>query len=177
MPTEFALFDTAIGRCGIAWRDEIVIGCQLPEGSRTRERMLERFPDAVEAVPPPSIQSAVDGVVSLLGGTPTDLADVELDMTSVPEFHRRVYDAARSIAAGQTVTYGDIAQQLGSPGSARAVGQALARNPFAPIVPCHRVLAADRKIGGFSAAGGPDAKRRLLAIEGVELEQPTLFDL
>jgi methylated-DNA-[protein]-cysteine S-methyltransferase len=97
------------------------------------------------------------------------LSFVALDMTGVPEFNQRVYQAARTIRPGTTVSYGDIARQLGIPGSARAVGQALGRNPFPIVVPCHRVLAADGKTGGFSAPGGAATKLRMLAIEGERL--------
>ena len=164
----FALFDTAIGRCGIAWGERGVAGVQLPEAGEeeTRVRMLHRFPAAGEAAPPPEAQHAIDDIVALLRGKASDLSSVALDMNGVPEFHRRVYDAARTIPPGKTLSYGDIARRVGVPSAARAVGQALGRNPFPIIVPCHRVLAAGGKIGGFSAQGGVLTKRRMLAIEG-----------
>ena len=86
-------------------------------------------------------------------------------MEGVPPFHRRVYEAAREIPPGDTLSYGAIANRIGSPGSARAVGQALGRNPFAIVVPCHRVVAANGKLGGFSANGGVTTKANLLALE------------
>ncbi|HYU14556.1 MAG TPA: methylated-DNA--[protein]-cysteine S-methyltransferase [Candidatus Acidoferrum sp.] len=164
----FALFDTAIGRCGIAWSGQGVAGLQLPEArpDATRARVLERFPDAREVAPPPHVERALDGIAALLRGETCDLSSVPLDMERVPAFHRRVYDVAREIPPGQTLSYGDIAARLGMPGSARAVGQALGRNPFAIVVPCHRVLAAGGKVGGFSASGGIATKLRLLQIEG-----------
>lgn len=167
----FALFETAIGKCGIAWGDSGVAGVQLPEAgdSETRARMLNRFPAAGEAAPPLEVQRAVDQIVALLRGEASDLAAIALDMEGVPEFHRRVYDAARNIPPGKTLSYGEIARQVGAPGAARAVGQALGRNPFPIVVPCHRVLAAGGKIGGFSAQGGVVTKRRMLAIEGARL--------
>jgi len=167
----FAMFGTTVGECGIAWSDRGVIGFQLPEGdeSATRRRMLTRFADAREAVPPSDVQRSIDAIVALMRGDRTDLAFVPLDMDGVPEFHQRVYDVARTIGPGETMTYGDIAKRLGDPGCARAVGQALGRNPFAVIVPCHRVLAAGGKIGGFSAGGGTATKLNLLAIEGAQL--------
>jgi methylated-DNA-[protein]-cysteine S-methyltransferase len=116
-------------------------------------------------VPPASVQRALDGIDALLRGGESDLGSVELDMEAVPPFHRRVYEVARAIPAGKTLSYGEVAAKLGSPGSARAVGQALGRNPFAIIVPCHRVLAARGKVGGFSAKGGITTKLRLLALE------------
>ncbi|TMJ44366.1 MAG: methylated-DNA--[protein]-cysteine S-methyltransferase [Alphaproteobacteria bacterium] len=163
----FALFDTAIGRCGIAWGERGVAGTQLPEAGEeeTRVRMLHRFPAAGEATPPPEVQDAIEDIVALLRGEASDLSTVALDMDGVPEFHRRVYDAARTIPPGETLSYGDIARRVGAPGAARAVGQALGRNPFPIVVPCHRVLAAGGKIGGFSAQGGVATKRRMLAIE------------
>lgn len=163
----FALFDTAIGQCGIAWGERGVAGVQLPEAGEeeTRVRMLHRFPAAGEAAPPPQVQHAINDIVALLRGEASDLSSVALDMNGVPEFHRRVYDAARTILPGKTLSYGDIARQVGVPGAARAVGQALGRNPFPIVVPCHRVLAAGGKIGGFSAQGGVATKRRMLAIE------------
>ncbi|XXX78623.1 methylated-DNA--[protein]-cysteine S-methyltransferase [Sorangium sp. So ce134] len=163
----FLLFDTAIGRCGIAWAERGVALLQLPEGREqgTRARLLQRLPGAREAPPPPDVQRAIDGIVALLRGEASDLSGVPLDMERVPPFHRRVYEVARTIPPGATLTYGDIAARLGSIGAARAVGQALGRNPFAILVPCHRVLAAGGKVGGFSANGGVTTKLQLLSIE------------
>ena len=171
MASGFALFNTAIGRCGVAWGERGVAGVQLPEaGEReTRARMLQRFPAAGETAPPPEVQRVIDRLVALLRGEASDFSTIALDMDEVPAFHRRVYEAARAIPAGMTLSYGDIAARVGAPGAARAVGQALGRNPFPIIVPCHRVLAAGGKIGGFSAQGGVATKRRMLAIEGVQL--------
>jgi methylated-DNA-[protein]-cysteine S-methyltransferase len=166
----FTLFDTVIGRCGIAWSERGLAGVQLPEACEpeTRARVLQRFPGAREAPPPPVVQCALDGIVALLRGEARDLSTVALDMDGVPPFHRRVYEVARTIPPGATLSYGDIAARLGARGSARAVGQALGRNPFAIIVPCHRVLAAGGKAGGFSAHGGITTKLRLLAIESAQ---------
>ena len=173
----FALFDTAIGRCGIAWGEGGVAGVQLPEAgeAETRARMLHRFPAAGETAPPPEVQCVVERIIALLGGEADDLAAVALDMNQVPEFHRRVYEVARTIPPGMTLSYGDIAARIGSPGAARAVGQALGRNPFPIVVPCHRVLAAGGKIGGFSAQGGIATKRRMLAIEGAQINGATVL--
>jgi methylated-DNA-[protein]-cysteine S-methyltransferase len=174
----FALFDTAIGRCGIAWGERGVAGVQLPESRQheTRARLARRFPQAREAAPPPGIRRVQREIALLLSGKPVDLSGVELDMEGVPPFHRRVYETARRVPAGSTLSYGEIAARAGSPGSARAVGQALGRNPFAIIVPCHRVLAANGKPGGFSANGGVDTKLRMLAIEGAKPNgQPPLL--
>lgn len=163
----FALFDTAIGRCGIAWSGRGVAGVQLPEGSEqeTRARLRRRFPDAREASPPTPVQWAIEGVVALLRGEPSELDRVTLDMDGVPPFHRRVYEVARTIPPGTTLSYGEVAARMGVPGAARDVGQALGQNPFAIIVPCHRVLAANGKVGGFSARGGVRTKLRLISSE------------
>ena len=171
MTRGFAIFETAVGDCGIAWSDRGVSGFQLPEGdaAATRRRMQTRFSGAQETTPPPQVQQSIDAIVSLMRGDRTDLMFVPLDMDGLPEFHQRVYEVARTIRPGETITYGDIATRLGDPGSARAVGQALGRNPFAVIVPCHRVVAAGGKTGGFSASGGAATKLRLLAIEGAQL--------
>jgi len=163
----FTLFDTAIGRCGIAWGEGGVVGVQLPETREpdTRARLLRHHPDAIEAVPPADIQKGLDSIIALLAGEVADLSVVTLDMNHVPPFHRRVYEAARAVPPGATLSYGEIAKRMGAGGSARAVGQALGRNPFAVIVPCHRVLAANGKLGGFSANGGIATKLRMLSIE------------
>lgn len=173
----FTVFATGIGHCGLAWGEHGIVGAQLPEGNehRTRARMCRRFPEATETEPPPAVCNAVDDIVALLAGGRPDLSTVKLDMTGVPDFHRRTYEIARTIPPGKTLTYGDIAQRLGRPGSAQAVGQAMGHNPFAPIVPCHRVLAAGGNDGGFSAHGGVATKRRMLIIEGALADQPTLF--
>ena len=166
----FTLFDTAIGRCGVAWSDRGLVGVQLPEASaaETRERMLQRFPAAAETAPPPKVQIAIDGIIALLRGEQNDLSSIALDMEGVAPFHQRVYETARSIPPGKTLAYGEVAARLGAAGAARAVGQALGHNPFPIIVPCHRVLSAGGKIGGFSAHGGTATKRRMLALEAGE---------
>src|SRR3954453_15456235 len=127
----FAIFDTSIGRCGIAWGPRGINSVQLPMGSedKTRARIRQRHGDLAEALPPPKVQSAIDGIVELLAGKPNDLADVVLDLDGVPEFNRGVYDIARTIPPGKTMTYGDIAKRLGGFELSRDVGQALGRNP------------------------------------------------
>lgn len=165
--TGIAFFATALGDCGIAWREDAIAGVQLPERTpaATRARLRRRFPSAHEMSPPPRVQSAIDEIVALLSGEPRDLAHVALDMQGVPEFNRRVYQVARRIAPGETLTYGELAARLGDPGAARAVGQALGENPFPIVVPCHRVLAAGGRTGGFSGGAGVPTKLRMLAIE------------
>jgi methylated-DNA-[protein]-cysteine S-methyltransferase len=164
----FAIFETPIGVCGIAWSPRGITGLQLPEATAqgTRSRMRRRWAGAAETPPPPDVQRAIDRVLALLKGEAIDLGDIPVDLEVAPEFHRKVYEVARAIPPGQTMTYGDIAKRLGVPHESREVGQALGRNPVAIIVPCHRVLGADGKMGGFSANGGVATKRRILEIEG-----------
>lgn len=175
----FAVFPTTIGSCGIAWEGDVIVGAQLPEEDepRTRSRVRRRFPELAEASPPAWVARVIERVQALLDGARDDLMDVPLAMDRVPEFNRRVYVIARAIAPGRTRTYGDIAKELGDAHASRAVGQALGHNPFAPIVPCHRVLAANNAGGGFSATGGVATKLRMLQIEHAQLgEQRGLFD-
>jgi methylated-DNA-[protein]-cysteine S-methyltransferase len=172
MAVSYALFETAIGACAVAWSSRGVTSVWLPERTdhQTRARVARRHPDAAEAAPPPFVSHAIDGIAALLAGEARDLTDIPLDFDdSVPEFHRRVYGVARTIKPGTTVSYGELASRLGEPEAARAVGQALGRNPVPIIVPCHRVLAARGGAGGFSAPGGIATKLRLLAIEGERL--------
>jgi methylated-DNA-[protein]-cysteine S-methyltransferase len=184
MSTSFALFDTAIGACGIAWSEVGVVALQLPEAdrARTRARLVRRWPDASEAAPPPAIGKAIDTVVTLISGEAperigADLEAIVLDLDDVPAFDRAVHVAARTIAPGTTLTYGEVASRIGEPGAAREVGQALGRNRIPIIVPCHRVVAAGGGTGGFSARGGLDTKLRLLEIERATFtDGPTLFD-
>jgi methylated-DNA-[protein]-cysteine S-methyltransferase len=175
---DFSIFDTAIGACGIAWSARGVYAVQLPDASRaaTRARLIKRYPQALEAAPPSAIRHAIDGVVALLAGAPRDLTDIVIDDDETPDFNKRVYAITRALAPGQTLTYGEVAERLGDRLLARAVGQALGENPVPIIMPCHRVLAADGKTGGFSAPGGVNTKLRLLSIEGAQPGGPTLFD-
>jgi len=166
----FALFESRYGSCGIAWGERGIIGVQLPEADAdaTRARMCKRFPHLREGAAPPDVRAAMARISHLLGGAIDDLADVDLDWHAVNDFQRRVYQLARRIPVGETRTYGQLASELGDKALARAVGQALGRNPFAPVVPCHRVTAAGGKPGGFSAHGGAHVKLRMLAVEGAE---------
>jgi methylated-DNA-[protein]-cysteine S-methyltransferase len=177
VPHGFALFDTAIGRCAIAWSERGIVRVLLPErdDAATRARLLRRHPGAREATPPKETARAIEGIAALVAGEPRDLSDVVLDLAGVPEFNRGVYAAARAIKPGTTLTYGALAAQLGEP-DARRIGEAMGRNPCPIIVPCHRVVAAAGKTGGFSAPGGAATKLRLLAAEGASADAPTLFD-
>jgi methylated-DNA-[protein]-cysteine S-methyltransferase len=175
----FTLFDTAIGVCAIAWGPRGIHSVQLPMGNqdKTRARIRQRHGDVPEAQPTLAVQHAIDRIVALLAGQSDDLMDIELDLADVPAFHRGVYDIARRIPPGETMTYGDIAKRLGGVELAREVGQALGRNPCPIVVPCHRVLAAGNKPGGFSANGGVVTKLKMLEIEGAHVNHtPSLFD-
>lgn len=178
----YAVFDTALGPCGLLWSERGIAAVQLPEHSRdaTRARLLHRHGDAREATPPPAIARAIAGIQALLGGDrAVDFSDVPLDTEALPAFHRRVYDVISRLKPGETMTYGAIASELneGPDGDARAVGYALGKNPIPVIIPCHRVVAANGKLGGFSAPGGRETKLKLLAIEGgaPDNKQPSLF--
>jgi methylated-DNA-[protein]-cysteine S-methyltransferase len=176
---KFAIFDTPIGACGVIWGERGITGVQLPMGNedKTRKRIHQRNGDIPEAEPPAEVKHAIDEMIELLAGKPNDLADVVLDLDGVPEFNRGVYDIARKIPPGQTLTYGDIARKLGGLELSRDVGQALGRNPCPIVVPCHRVLAAGNKPGGFSANGGVVTKLKMLAIEGAVVNHtPSLFE-
>jgi len=172
----FHCYETVLGHCGIAWTERGIVGSQLPEESlsMTRDRMWVRFPTALEEAAferlPESVQQACLGVRALLAGEPRDLLEVPLDDSAVPAFDREVLAFTRRIPVGQTLTYGEVALQLGHPGAARAVGRAEGHNPFAPIVPCHRVMGAPTagkaaNLTGFSAAGGVVTKLKILVIE------------
>jgi methylated-DNA-[protein]-cysteine S-methyltransferase len=178
MKRSFSIFDTALGACGIVWSERGIAGVQVHDGSEraTRAGVLRRFPGAQEAPPPASVQRAIDGIVALLRGERRDLNDVAVDDENLPAFNRKVYDITRAIPPGATLTYGEIAERLGDKLLARDVGQALGQNPVPLIVPCHRVLAASGKTGGFSAPGGVASKLRLLTIEGAQPGGRTLFD-
>jgi methylated-DNA-[protein]-cysteine S-methyltransferase len=176
--TSFALFDTAMGACGIAWGERGTTGVWLPEknASDLRRRIARRLPGAREVALTEDIRPTVDGIVALLAGLPSDLSTAPLDLDGCPDFHCRVYAVVRTIPAGQTLSYGEVARRLGDPSQARAVGRALEANPVPILVPCHRVLAAGGRTGGFSAPGGPSTKLRLLEIEGARVNAiPTLF--
>jgi methylated-DNA-[protein]-cysteine S-methyltransferase len=176
----YSIFDTGIGRCGIAWGEHGILSVQLPEAREieTRRRMLRQYPDARELRPPLNTEIAIEGIAALLRGQPSNFSDVTLDMHGTTPFQRRVYDYTRTIPRGETLTYAEFAARLGVPGAVHAIGQAIARNPFTIIVPCHRVLAAAGEADGVCANGGVVSKRRLLSLEGALTKSgPTLFDV
>lgn len=181
MNRSFALFNTPIGTCAIAWSEQGILGLSLPDDDpeATRHFISSRVPGAGESAPTPEVEAIIAEIGRLLAGEPVDLLGARLDLTGVSDFHKRVYDEARRIPPGSTMTYGQIAQRLKAPGTARAIGQALGANPFPIIVPCHRVLGANGAVGGFSAPGGVETKLRILNIErrNAPLEASLFADL
>lgn len=175
----YALFDTAIGPCGLVWSDDGITNAVLPETDleATRARLLRRTPSAVETEPTGDIAAAIEAICELFADGRRDLIDLKLDLSAVSDFQREVYAIARAIPPGETLTYGDIARRLGGLQYAREVGQAMGKNPIPIIVPCHRVMAANGGTGGFSAPGGVDTKLKMLTIEKARTSpQPSLFD-
>ncbi len=182
------LFETAIGPCGVAWNDVGLTWCQLPEQDRdaTSARLLSKVDDAgAMAKPrttPPWVKDAVARVREHLAGKPQDLTRIPLDVSRVTPFTAKVFRAAQALPAGRTATYGELAGVVGSPGASRAVGRAMATNPWPVIVPCHRVVAAGGGAGGFSAYGGLVTKEKMLQLEGGTLtsgapsRQTSLFE-
>jgi methylated-DNA-[protein]-cysteine S-methyltransferase len=177
----YSIFGTALGRCGIAWSQSGIVGVQLPEAREieTRKRLFQLYPDGREQRPPPNVEAAIEGIVLLLRGDFSDLSDVALDMSGIHAFSARVYGFMRGIPRGETHTYGEIAASLRFPGAVRSVAQAIARNPFVIIVPCHRALEAGLYADQISPYGGAISKRRLLSIEGAyrSSRSKTLFDV
>jgi methylated-DNA-[protein]-cysteine S-methyltransferase len=177
----YSIFDTSIGRCGIAWGDYGILGVQLPEAREieTRRRLFQLYPDAREMRPPLNCEIAIEGIVALLRGEASDLADVTLDMSGIHAFYQRVYQFTRTIPRGETRTYGELAVSLRLTGAVHSVAQAIAQNPFVIIVPCHRVLEAGGYTDKISPHGGAISKRRLLSIEGARgaTTSKTLFDV
>ena len=170
----YCVFDAAIGRCGVAWSERGVTRLQLPESDRgaTERRLCTGAVRATEAAPA-EIEQLIVNIQGYMTGRSIDFASVALDLTDFDQFEGKVYAAARAIPWGQTVSYGELARRIGSPGAARAVGRALGRNPVPIVVPCHRILAKGHRIGGFSAPGGTFTKQRLLALEGVRVDTRT----
>lgn len=171
-PVSWCLFDTAIGACGVAWSLRGLIRLQLPEADRqaTEKRLRARTLSPSAAEPSPATARAIAEIQRYLTGDKVDFLSVALDLAGVSSLYRRVYEAARSVGWGHVSSYGELARLAGCPGEAREVGQALARNPVAIIIPCHRILAKGNRIGGFSAYGGTLTKEHLLSLEGVALD-------
>jgi methylated-DNA-[protein]-cysteine S-methyltransferase len=171
----YLVFETAGGFCGIAWNSVGITRFQLPtrRPEATERILLHQTPGAKPGTPTPEVAEAIVAVKRYFEGEETDFSGVKLDLGGQNPFFERIYEAARRVGWGHTTTYGGLAKELDAgPEAARDVGEAMARNPVALIIPCHRVLAAGGKIGGFSAPGGSAAKKRMLALEGVRVDPP-----
>ena len=176
----YTFFDTAIGRCAIAWGEAGIVGVQLPEAREieTHRRLFHLYPEARQTRPTPNAEAAIEGIVALLRGGMADFADVMLDMGGIPVFDQRVYRFVQRIPHGETRTYNEVAARLGTPSAVRSVAHALIHNPFVVIVPCHRVLEAGGYADRMSPHGGLISKRRLLSIEGaISSSSKTLLDV
>lgn len=172
--TRHYVFDTAIGPCGVAWNEHGLVGVQLHDANRdlTEHRLAAKATSAGAAEPPAWVAALIADLKRYFAGEPVDFSKVAIDFSAVDPFRRKLYEAMRTLAWGETTTYGELARRLGSTGweGAREVGEAMGRNPVPVVIPCHRVLAAGGKIGGFTAPGGVKSKAKLLALEGVHLD-------
>jgi len=180
MGRHYAIFDTGIGRCGIVWSEAGIVAVQLPEAREieTRRRLFKVYPEAREVRPPPVVESAIEGIAVQLRGRPVDLSDLPLDMAGITTFNQRVYEFTRAIPRGETRTYAEVASQLRRAGAELSVAQAIGKNPFMVIVPCHRVLEAGHYADKNSLFGGTISKRHLLSLEGTRpIASKTLFDV
>jgi methylated-DNA-[protein]-cysteine S-methyltransferase len=168
----YSLFPSSFGVIGLSWSEEGLMRLQLPESTEqmTRHRLIAGYPSAMEALPPNWVGVVIENLQKHLNGNLQDFSEVPLDFRNVSEFFLKVYLAAKAIPAGVTKTYGEIAKAIQAPNASRAVGLALGRNPIALVVPCHRVIAANGRPGGFSAFGGLNVKQKLLEREGVFLK-------
>lgn len=169
---ETTVFDTALGMFGIGWADDGIARLQLPglEPAEMDARLNRH--GATTGVPPCAVETVINRIEDYADGNVVEFGDVRLDLQGVPEFHQRAYALLLAYGWGETTTYGELARGLGDVTLSRAVGQAMGANPIPLIIPCHRVLASDRKAGGFSAPGGASAKVRMLALEGVSVGAP-----
>jgi methylated-DNA-[protein]-cysteine S-methyltransferase len=169
------VFETAMGFCAIAWSDAGVMRFQLPTNSaEAADRLMRRrAPGAEPGAPPEDVAAIIETAKRYFAGEETDFSHVRVDLAGEEAFFAQIYEALRRVGWGRTTTYGALAKEVGAGReAARDVGEAMARNPAPLIIPCHRVLAAGGKIGGFSAPGGPKTKARMLELEGVRLGPP-----
>ena len=173
-PLGYTIVETAIGAIAVAWSAAGICRVALPQ--RDREAMERRFAAKLDGArpsePPAAVAAAIELIKRYAEGQEVDLSSVAVDLDGVDQFHRAIYQAARKLDFGQTTTYGGLAETAGHPGKARETGEALGHNPVPLIVPCHRILAAGGKIGGFSAPGGSATKEKLLTLEGVQVGPP-----
>jgi len=176
----YAIFDTGVGRCGIVWSDAGIVGVQLPEAREleTRRRLFRLYPEAREMSPPAMVAIAIDGIAAALRGRDAGLSDIPLDMEGISLFNQRVYEFTRTIPRGETRTYDEVAAAMRRTGAEFSVAQAIAKNPFMIIVPCHRVLETGHYADKISPNGGTISKRQLVSIEGTRpIATNTLFDV
>ncbi len=176
----YAIFDTGVGRCGIVWSDAGIVAVQLPEAREldTRRRLYRVYPEAREMRQPPMVEIAVQGIATALRGHDVDFSDVALDLDGISLFNQRVYEHVRGIPRGETRTYAEVATSMRRTGAEFSVAQAIGKNPFMIIVPCHRVLEAGHYADKISPFGGTISKRHLLSIEGTRpIASKTLFDV
>lgn len=170
----YHLFETPLGLCGVAWNARGLVGVNLPEKNRAAtERRLAAKSGGTPGEPPAWVATLIEDIQRYCGGENIDFSAIEVDLGAMDDFRKRLYAALRGVGFGRTVTYGELAKQLDLPRweGARYVGEAMGRNPMPIVIPCHRVLAAGNKPGGFSAYGGATTKRKLLALEGVDLDK------
>jgi len=171
----YHLFDTSLGLCGVAWNGRGLVGVQLPEKDpAATERRLAAKSHGMPAQPPAWVAALIEDIRKYCAGEKIDFSAIAVDLGAMDDFRQRLYSALREVAFGRTVTYGELAKRLDLSGweGARDVGEAMGRNPMPIVIPCHRVLAAGNKPGGFSAYGGTTTKKKLLALEGVDLDKP-----
>jgi methylated-DNA-[protein]-cysteine S-methyltransferase len=171
----YLIFETAHGHCGIAWTSAGIARFQLPGGNAdaTERKLLKRLPGASAGTPPAAVAETIAAIQRYFAGEKVEFGGVALDLDGQEEFFKQIYAAARRVGWGRTTTYGALAKEFGGDWElARDVGQAMAKNPVALIIPCHRVLAAGNKVGGFSAPGGATSKIKMLELEGVRLGEP-----
>jgi methylated-DNA-[protein]-cysteine S-methyltransferase len=169
----YALFDTAAGVCGVAWSERGLTHAELPGSSRgSTKARIRRRSGGIAADPPPKIAELIADIQRYFAGEEVDFSHVSVDLSALSDFHQKLYQALRGVGWGRTTTYGDLARTLGCLDT-RDVGQAMGKNPVPVVIPCHRVLAAGGKTGGFSAPGGVLTKEKLLALEGVYLNGGT----
>jgi methylated-DNA-[protein]-cysteine S-methyltransferase len=176
----YAIFDSGVGRCGIVWSNAGIVAVHLPEAREidTRRRLFQLYPEAREQRPPQQAEIAIEAIATSLRGRESEFSDVVLDMTGIPAFSQRVYEFTRTIPRGETRTYAEVATQMRREGTAHSVAQAIAKNPFMVVVPCHRVLAAGHYADQISPHGGTISKRHLLSLEGTHpVSGKTLFDV
>jgi methylated-DNA-[protein]-cysteine S-methyltransferase len=172
--THHHLFETAIGLCGVAWNERGLSAVTLPEkdAATTERRLMKKGGSSGPAEPPPAVQAVIADIQNYLDGRKVDFSAVPVDLSGIDDLRRRIYEALRGIEFGRTVTYGDLARSIGATDweGARDVGAAMGSNRIPIVIPCHRVLAAGGKLGGFSAYGGTKTKQKLLALEGVRFD-------